>query len=634
MKQWYSAAISKIRTSLKPPSQEEVQCHDVVVFYNFVFDIGKPVNPTQAARDLLKKDFACASANHITNTIEIAPRLKQLLKLRERAVQIDIISSYVQQNKWKAALSWVLHHPKHALFMLQSGKRRKDGKHSEASTLPQQKNATTLLKDTLKFIDHSMAKFQSLEGLQLYSDKQLFSPLYLREAPFVRVGLQPFVATIDGEDIDVDVSLVIHRTGVAILTCGVMFQKPKTIDALIRLKVLEEIGVPHFEVAKALIDVPSIAHDLEQMKITPTSKRYSSGIEWCEYKVQRPVNLFFIFHLYQDAIIAAINRRTLKKVDETFSWLRTTDWFAYPIMFIRQVTPKYPTDAALKKRHAQELAGLVLGFSQWKQVKPEKIQEVITRDLTLTSNYSFYLEASHATVVYHNDHLMQLEKQFGKNIPGQEWLFQHFQASAIVEALLIQEWILHIFDCELNVLPYNLAKLNRLKQNLVIALDEYHKILFSHGTAQDILKSGQDVMGIHDKYEGIVQKLDRVEKLIEVKDSQQLARRNLFFNFVLLLLTLIAGLPGAQQIVTIVSSWHVIHFNTLIAAQVLYASIVALVIVSIIWQLLPIPRRKLIVSFDQSHIAMKKHFTWPRGVRFTSARKQTPNSNSINNDKI
>jgi len=191
--------------------------------------------------------------------------------------------------------------------------------------------------------------------------------------------------------------------------------------------------------------------------------------------------------------------------------------------------------------------------------------------------------------------------------------------------LLIQEWVLHIADCELNVLPYNLAKLNRLKQNLIIALEEYHKILFSYGTAQDILKSGQDVMGIHDRYEGVVQKLDRVEKLIEVKESQQLARRNLFFNFVLLLLTLIAGLPSAQQIVTIVSSWHIIHFNTLIAAQVLYISIVALVIISLIWQILPTRRRKLIVSSDQSRTAMKKHFTWPRGVRFTSARRQTPN---------
>ncbi len=609
-----------------------MQCHDVVIFYNFVFDIGKPVNPTQAARDLLKKDFACASANHITDTIEIAPRLKKLLNLCERAVQFATISSYIEQHKWKEALSWVRHHPIHTLFMLKSIRIEKGGKHAQAST-SQQKSIVTDLKDTLRTIDHSMTKLQSLEGLQLYSDKQLFSPLYLREAPFVRVGLQPFVATIDGEDIGVDVSLVIHRTGVAILTCGVMFQKPKTIDALIHMKVLEEIAVPHFEVAKALIDVSSTAHDLERMKITPTSKRSSSGIEWCEYKLQRPVNLFFIFHLYQDAIIAAISKRTFKK-NETFSWLRTTDWFAYPIMFIRQVTPKYPTDEAFKKHHAQELAGLVLGFPRWRQVKPEKIQEVIDKDLTLTRDYSFYLEASHATIVYHHDHLMQLEKQFGKNIPGQEWLFQHFQASAIVEALLTQEWLLHVLDCELNVLPYNLAKLNRFKQNLIIALDEYHKILFSHGTAQDILKAGQDVMCIHDRYEGIVQKLDRVEKLIEVKESQQLARRILFFNFVLLLLTLIAGLPSAQQIVNIVSSWHIVHFNTLVAAQVLYVSIVALVIVSILWQLLPTRGRKLIVSFDHSRTAMKKHFTWPRGVRFTSARKQTPNSNSRNNSKI
>lgn len=152
MKRWYSAAISKIQAYLKPCSQEEeVQCHDVVIFYNFVFDIGKPVNPTQPARDLLKKDFACTSANHITNTVEIAPRFKQLLKLRERAVQVEIISSHVRQRNWKAALSWVLHHPKHTLFILQSSKRRKSGKYAQTS-MPQQKNTAIDLKDTLKFI--------------------------------------------------------------------------------------------------------------------------------------------------------------------------------------------------------------------------------------------------------------------------------------------------------------------------------------------------------------------------------------------------------------------------------------------------------------------------------------------------
>jgi hypothetical protein len=89
-----------------------------------------------------------------------------------------------------------------------------------------------------------------------------------------------------------------------------------------------------------------------------------------------------------------------------------------------------------------------------------------------------------------------------------------------------------------------------------------------------------------------------------------------------------AGLPSAQQIVTIISSWHVIKFNTIIATQVLYALIILLVIISIIWQLLPTFNKKLIVSFDQSHIALKKHFTWPRRVYFTAARKQISNSDS------
>jgi hypothetical protein len=627
VQQWYLASMSKIQRFLNPRSQEQwLQFHDNVIFYNFVFDIGQFVNPTQAARKLLKEDFACASANHITNTVELAPRLKKLLTLRKFTVQHAVVSAYVQQRKWRAALSCVLHHPRYALSVLRSARRRKGKAHTQTTGTPvEQKDPATLLKETLQLIDDSMAKFQSMEGLQLYADKRLFSPLYLREAPFVRVGLQPFFASIDGEDIGVDVSLVIHRTGVAILTFGVMYQAPKTVDALIDLKVAEHIGIPRFEVAKALVVAPPTAKGLARMGATLTKTQYSGGIEWCRYEFKHQVSLLFMFQLYQNAILAAISGKTPKGLDEPFSWLRTNDWLSYPILFVRQITPLCPTDEAFKKRHTQELTGLVLGFPQWRGVKPEKIPEIIKRDFALTSNYSFYLEASHATVLYYADYLTRLEKQFGKDIPGQEWLFGHFQTSGIVEALLIQEWLLHILDCELSVLPYSLTKLNRLKQHLIFALDEYHKILFSYGTAQDILKGGQEIMGIHDRYEGVVQKLDHIEKLIEVKESQQLTQRNLLLNIVLLLLTFIAGFPGAQQLVAIVYSWNIIHFNPVYAATILYVSILALVLLSVIWQFVPTYKRKLIVPFDQSQIALKKHFTWPKQVRFTSAARKTAN---------
>jgi hypothetical protein len=71
--------------------------------------------------------------------------------------------------------------------------------------------------------------------------------------------------------------------------------------------------------------------------------------------------------------MAAIHGKTLRKDDELITWLRTPDWLAYPIMFIRQVTPKYPTDADLKTHHTQELAGLVTGFAHWRELKPETL---------------------------------------------------------------------------------------------------------------------------------------------------------------------------------------------------------------------------------------------------------------------
>ncbi|GHO94640.1 hypothetical protein KSF_046880 [Reticulibacter mediterranei] len=595
-----------------------------MIFYNLVFDIGKLVNPIQAARKLLAKDFAYAATNYPADTIEIAPRFKSVRNDYEQAIYYAVLSSYWEQHKWKDMLLYALAHPKRSSRLLSTVRIKISKEQSSAGERANPKKTLKDLKEALQSVDHIMANLQRFTALQLYSDQQLFSPLYLREAAFMRVGLQPFLATIDGEELKVNVSLLIHRAGVAVLTFGVSFKKTRTVDTLLQLKVLEDIGVSRFEIPKILVDLPATAHILKQYGITPTAKHSKGGIEWYTYEPSQPVEFLFLFHLYKDAILVAINgRKALRNDGDTFTWLRTSDWLAYPIMFIRETSPEYPTDAALKKHRAPELSGLVLGTNHWREIKPEKIPEVIVNDLAPTSDYSFYLGESHTTVIYHHDHLTRLEQQFGENIPDHEWLFQHFQASVIVEAALIQQWILHILDCELKALPHNLTKLNHLKQNLIVALDEYHNILFSHGTAQDILKSGQKTMQIHERYEGVMQKLGRVEKLIEVKESQQLFRRNLFFNFVILLLTLIAGLPGAQQIVTIVDSWKIIHLNTLIATQVLYLSILILVIISILWQLLPTKGKKLIASFDHSSTAMKKHFTWHKPVRFTSVHKKS-----------
>ncbi len=82
-----------------------------------------------------------------------------------------------------------------------------------------------------------------------------------------------------------------------------------------------------------------------------------------------------------------------------------------------------------------------------------------------------------------------------------------------------------------------------------------------------------------------------------------------------MLLTLVAGLPSAYQIVTILASWKPLPFSSTIATLILYIGLVAVVLFAVIWNLWPSDKREKIVKFDQSRPAKTPKFVWPTQVK-------------------
>ncbi len=616
---------------------------DVVIFYNYVFDLGRNVNPTEAARKLLKTDLALSSPNYLTDDIEIAERFKKLLKIRDHALWLADLSSHLENGGLKGVARGILSNPKQSFYLLRNilGARNRENE-SERDT-NYKRDVQTITKDTVKFIDESMIKSQSFEGLQRFSDRMFFSPLYLREVPFARVGLQPFFATTKGEELDIDVGVLIHRAGVAILTFYVMFKGYKTINALIDVKTSSSTKITQLEVARCIIEPQARPLGLTNSKFekAPCQTRFSSGIEWVKYEHLKDVNFVDVFESYREAITSAVQAKRPPKISEPVR-LRTPDWLAYPIIFVRDISPACLTGEAFKRKYAKALVGILGEFRNWEEIRTEKIMENMSKDFSLTYDHSFYLGASHATVFYYGSHKSNLVEQFGDDIPGQEWLLEHFQISGLINVLLIQRWILHILDSELRVLSLNLNKLNVIKRNLLLSLEEYNDILVSYGSAQDIINAGHEILGSNVKYNGIMIKLGIIEKLIEVEESHRRSRRDLFLRLVTTFATLIFGLSGTKQVIDVVSSWEsfptnkdvgwfIRLFNSFIifvhehptrATQLLYGTVVVLVLLAMLWSVLPTRGRKVIVSYDQSRPANTSNFTWPVTLQYKVREKE------------
>ena len=538
-----------------PPNQEpkpggSLQFEEVVIFYNLVFDLGGLINPTIAARKLLETDISLSAANYLTDDIEVAARFKELNLLRSQGEALSEIHQHLKTKRIFSIGKWILQHPRLTWRLgwpiIKSRRRTQIDVSEEKSSGD---NFEEIISDTIDFMDDSMIHIQLLEILHRHVDRLLFRPQYLRDVPFTRIGLQPFFATLGGERVDVDVWVSVHRSGVAILTFGVEFNGQKSVDELVSLQ-LTNVPIKNLELVRAIVE----ANESHLGK--PSKQRYSSGVDWFTYKDLKEVTLADVFELYPTFIISAVLGKTPSKPTEPWSWLRDPFWHAYPIVFIRKITPDIFNATAFKRDYPKELAGLVMRFPHWMSLKDEKIKQTITDDFSIVEDHSLYVESSHATVLYYGTYRKSLIEKCGEDVPGQEWIFQYFLTSCVIDVLLIQRGVLSILRNQLRNLPANTKKLNALKRGAFLALEEFHNIVLQHGSAHDIVKRGIAKMGIDEEYQNLLQKLNNIERLIEVNETQRRAKRDLLLKFGATIATIMFGLGGARQVVETIKSWN------------------------------------------------------------------------------
>jgi len=255
-------------------------------------------------------------------------------------------------------------------------------------------------------------------------------------------------------------------------------------------------------------------------------------------------------------------------------------------------------------------------------------------DLSIYDDYSVYVAPGHTTVFYFEPYYRRLSEVYGEDIPGQDWIRSHLQTSIVLDVVLIERWILTILNRQLSTLTYDLTELNAFKQSLLLALDEYHNIALTYGEAQDIVRRARQMMGTEELYQGVMQKLGILERLIEVGETRRHAWRDRLLKAGTVLVTLLLGLPVASQATKVIVGWDpvplpsddgwvpavfnaVVRFTQSHPAEVtiaFYVGSLSIVLPLVLLSLLPSRARRQVISTDESGPAFAKGFTWHRGI--------------------
>lgn len=624
---------------------EELRFDEVVVFYSQVFDLGSNVNPTEAARALLREDFALVAPNYVTDEVEVADRFKDLKRLRSSAEALSDLGRSLDAGGLRGAARWALHNPSRSLCLLPLFLRRKkarDPSRQDQEGVAQERGTShaesaaegsgPAEERAMRFMDDAMRKLGWIESLHRHADRGLFKPQYLAEVPFTRIGLQPFFATMWGEEVGVDVGLLVHRSGVAILTFYVSFEGQKTADELLGIENLApEDVISETRVARAVVEPQACIHGLgdEELDRVPSEREFSSGVEWFVYRDHRDASLVDVFDIYRIAVASSLQGKKLARSGERPARSRVSGWMVYPVVFARRVLPSIPDSAAFAARYPREIAGLVQR-TDWRGLTDGNVKRMAEGNLSIRKDHSVYVEAGHATVFYLDAYRQKLMAAYGEDVPGQTWLASQFQTSIVVDVLLIQRWILTTLNLRLGSLTSDTAGLNALKRDLLVALEEYHNIAVSYGSAQEIIRLAREKMGTDELYRTLMRKLDILDRLIEAEETSRRAWRDRLLKAATAVATLLLGLPAASRVAEVVGAWDSISpnaygtvgllYNGLISfvdahpagiAVALYVVSVCVVLPWIVLSVLPTRGRSQIVQSDQSRPAYDEGFAWP-----------------------
>ena|GEM_PF-2960989 len=486
-------------------SKSRLKFLDVDVHFNYVFDIGYPLNPIDAARRILKTDLGQAFRNYLSDKSEIADRYKPLSEEYKKITNLE----------------------------------------------DTELEAEKLLKESKEQADQTIIELLGLLSLHEDVDRQIFFSGYLKSAPFVRISLQPFGATILGRSILFDVTLTIHRTGIAILTAYGGFSGSLLLEDILKLERFDVLPLQDCE-------IPTVAIK----RYTNLSTGYIPGIVQQEYASDDRGSTKFegdeasdfgrIFDAYRCFCTETILAKKHWSLGELEQSLRSNHWHGYPIVFIKKTEPTYPSGTEFKKSRAETLAKLVLGIRGSMSLKPKVVSDTCAEDLSITDDYSVYLTEGSGTVIYYKNHKLKVSSD--AIVP--EWTRQKFLTSVVVDMLLLQRAILFTFNNQLNRATYDIAKLTGLKQEYILALQEFEALGLSHyGTVHNIIKHGHESFRINDLRRLFITKLEGIEGLIQRAKEKQAKNREGLVKILTTFVAVTFSLSASQNVIDVIRSW-------------------------------------------------------------------------------
>lgn len=536
------------------PKTPSLKFSDIDIHFNYVFDIGKTINPIDASRKILRTDIGQAFRNYVTHKSEIGDSYKSISEDYKKAVNIKTIAKELETRPsllthLKIFRQAPRHFGKVYLNAFQKAFATTTEKEPDEQEEVDYKKPLYEIKES---IGKTVTDLLGLLTIHEYVDRDIFQSSYLESASFTRVGLQPFGATINNQSILFDVTLTIHRTGIAILTAYGGFAGKFLQKELLQFQRFQDLSVKDCELPTDIILKYTNLLDGYVLNFGASREFTKDERGYTRLKKGEIAKYGKIFDAYRIYCTQAILERKFWSLDDFFRKSRSSNWFMYPVIFINDMKPSYSSGEKFKELHSDELAKLILGMNSSSNLKAKVVKEVCNEDLSPINNNSVYLTEGSGIIINYNNSKDKIRKKGEAN----GLIYEEFSTSAVVDMMLLQKGILQTFNNQLSQATYNLTKLTELKQEYLYGLQEFEAIGISYyGAVHEIIRRGHQIFRINDLRKLFEIKLQGIEGFIQKAEEQNRLRRERIFKILTTLVAIVFSITGAQSVVDTILKW-------------------------------------------------------------------------------
>ncbi len=514
---------------------------DVVVMQKYVFDVGRTVDPLEGAERLLRTDLATVAVHSPTGLVYNAANRAELKQHVEEFEHLRALAERQAQNErgLLGTVGFLVRHPRILFGVARSliGRRsdgEDDGEQPEDDGFDMAQIPEMVLREVL------------LQAIHHDVDTKVLRPEYRRRDPWIRIAMQPcFLTRPDGERQAVDVGLVLHRTGTAVLTFYVTLDGPFTADELTWRTLAFVPAYASTEMTSALVDYAASAEP--GMEPRPASERtFSSGVWWSRWDHRVPVSLSEVFESYLVAVQAAVNADdpSSPRLGDAKSF--TPQWHGYSVLSVRKPDPDLRADGPL----AAQLGAVVSRNPEWREAKPDHLVETARQDLSFSVRHSYWVDTHCAAIVHSPLKYESLVAAHGPDIPGEKWIFDEQYLAAAIDLALVEYHTIVAINSEVENVAMDRRRIGDLRARMLRArtdLDAESNL--AYGDLRAIQRHFHQIRGTERYWEDAREKLRLVTDELDAETEDRRFRSERSLQAVLGITAVLVGIPSIAAIV-------------------------------------------------------------------------------------